>query len=420
MARVHQPLTGPNELGPLAPIVARAGTPDPADRISAADLARELEEALSELPAPMPLPLAGPLVTGELDGQGEVTELPGPPKPTLFDGEALEDPRRAGRARSRRGSRRSRRAAAVAAGPARSAARADPDGRHHHRGRWLLALLLVVAVLSGGAFALTRRLTPSHPVPVVRNDTEAQATAALAPLHLHLEVTSRPFDDSVPAGRIIRQTPDTGRLREGSAVAVDVSRGPAPVPVPDLTGLTQDQATQRLVGAGLTLGPVNPRIDATIKAGIVIDWTGRGGQLPKHSAVELVVSSGPPTVGIPDVHGKSFADATAGLAQAQLTGVEVDAFSDTVPKGQVVSTTPPAGTVVTVGAQVTVTVSKGQDLVAVPDVRTMTVAAATSRLEASGFSVSGVVGSPDRPVYVTNPAAGVLVKRGSAIKLYTS
>ena len=64
--------------------------------------------------------------------------------------------------------------------------------------------------------------------------------------------------------------------------------------------------------------------------------------------------------------------------------------------------------------------SKGPDLVTVPDVTGQSVAAATRALEAAGFTVSEVVGSPDRPVYVTNPAKGVLVKRGSAVKLYTS
>ena len=105
---------------------------------------------------------------------------------------------------------------------------------------------------------------------------------------------------------------------------------------------------------------------------------------------------------------------------AQLTAVEQDKFDDTVPKGQVISTNPPSGTSVVVGSQVTVVVSKGQDLVPVPDVRGQSVLAATQALEAKGFTVSGVIGSPDRPVYVTNPANGALVKRGSAVKLYTS
>ena len=72
------------------------------------------------------------------------------------------------------------------------------------------------------------------------------------------------------------------------------------------------------------------------------------------------------------------------------------------------------------GSQVTVIVSQGPDLVAVPDVRNLSVDAATKALEAKGFAVSGVIGSPDRPVFVTNPATGALIKRGSAVKLYTS
>jgi eukaryotic-like serine/threonine-protein kinase len=107
------------------------------------------------------------------------------------------------------------------------------------------------------------------------------------------------------------------------------------------------------------------------------------------------------------------------LASVELTAVENDVFND-VPAGQVVGTTPPVGASVVVGSQVTVTVSKGPDLVAVPDVHGQTVLAATRTLEGRGFTISGVVGSPDRPVYVTNPAAGTLIRRGSAVKLYTS
>jgi eukaryotic-like serine/threonine-protein kinase len=73
-----------------------------------------------------------------------------------------------------------------------------------------------------------------------------------------------------------------------------------------------------------------------------------------------------------------------------------------------------------VGTKVTVIVSKGPDLVTVPDVSSQSVAAATKALEAAGVSVSGVVGSPDWPVYIANPPMGTMVKRGSAVKLYTS
>jgi serine/threonine-protein kinase len=90
-----------------------------------------------------------------------------------------------------------------------------------------------------------------------------------------------------------------------------------------------------------------------------------------------------------------------------------------VPKGQVIGTNPPGGGQVTVGSTVAVTVSKGPDLVPVPDVTGMSVEAATKKLETSGFTISGVTGSPDRPVVSTSPSAGAMVKRGSAVRLAT-
>jgi serine/threonine-protein kinase len=432
MARVNQPLIGPDELGPLGPVVTRAGTLDPGERMDAAGLVRALEAALSVLPPPRPLPLAGPLVTGELERDVDLTELPGRPKPKLFDGEAFEDRRNRAFDRERerdleyereyeRESDWRDREWRRDVGPVPDAGVDDVSGRkRRHWGRWLLAVLVVVALIAAGGFALIRAVTPTHLVPRLVDDTEVHARQVLAPLHLHLKVVQRPFDDTTAPGTILAQRPSSGQLREGSAVSVDVSAGPPPTAVPDLTGLSQDQAAQQIAGAGLKLGRVTQQIDATVVKGIVIDWTGRGVQLPKHSAVDLTVSLGPPTVAIPDVSKKSFADAKAALAAMQLTAVESDQFNDTVPKGQVIATNPPATTAAPINSQVIVLVSLGPDLVAVPDVTGQSVAAATRALEAAGFSVSGVTGSPDKPVYVTNPKAGVMAKRASAVKLYTA
>jgi serine/threonine-protein kinase len=284
----------------------------------------------------------------------------------------------------------------------------------------LLAVLVAVAALAGGGYLYTRTVTPKHAVPRLIGDTEAAANEVLAPLHLHLHVATRPYDDNVTSGLILRQQPDAGALREGSSVSVDVSAGPPPVVVPDLTNLTEDQARQRLAGAGLTTGQLSSRPDTTVTAGHVITWSGKDGKLIKGSSVDVILSSGPPTVVVPDVHAKSFADAKAALAAMQLTAVEDDQFNDTVPKGQVVATNPPVNTTVAVGTQVTVTVSKGIDLVTVPDVNQQSVAAATRALEQAGLSVSGVSGSPDRPVTSTSPPRGTMVKRGSPVKLFTS
>ena len=60
MGRLDTPLEAPPELGPLGPVVARAGRPDPAERLDAMAFAAALQAVAPELPTPEPLPLAGP------------------------------------------------------------------------------------------------------------------------------------------------------------------------------------------------------------------------------------------------------------------------------------------------------------------------------------------------------------------------
>jgi len=283
-------------------------------------------------------------------------------------------------------------------------------------------LVVVLAVIAAGAVgAVASGLTkPTHPVPNLTGRSVATATGTLTPLHFHLRVGGQIFDEQIAKGLISGQQPAASkRLREGSTVSVQISAGLPPVVVPDLTGLTADQAKQRLIGAGFAPGGVVSRSDNTVPAGVVISWTGQGGQLTKGSAIALVVSTGKPQVTVPDVHAETFAQAQTALAGVGLTAVEVDQFND-APAGQVVSTTPPNPTVVVVGTQVTVTVSKGPDLVTVPSVAGQGVLSATAFLDARGLNVDAVVGSPNKPVTATSPPAGARVRRGSAVRLYTS
>jgi serine/threonine-protein kinase len=281
-------------------------------------------------------------------------------------------------------------------------------------------LLVAVAILVIASVVAARTLAPSHAVPDLRDKTVEQARQVLSPIGLHLRVADPVFDEHHAKGTIASQQQATGtKLREGATVLVHLSAGPPPVKVPDLTGLTADQAVQRLLGAGLAGGAQTPRADNTIPAGTVISWSGSGGQLSKGSPVDLVVSSGKPRVAVPDVHNQTFAAAKASLAAVGLGAVESDQFSDTVPAGQVISTAPAAAASAPVGTQVVVNVSKGPQLVAIPGVAQLTVAAATTKLEAVGFAVTGVIGAPDRPVTSTTPAPGTLLKKGSSVKLIT-
>jgi serine/threonine-protein kinase len=256
-------------------------------------------------------------------------------------------------------------------------------------------------------------------VPALKGDTVSAAEQLLRPLHFQLRANPT-YNDTVATGQIISQV-QSGLLPEGSTVAVAVSQGPPPVTVPDLTGLPQSDAGQRLIGAGLKVGAVSGRFDNTAPKGTVLSWTGSGGQLPKGSPVDLVISNGPPVVPVPpNLAGQSFAAAQSALAAVNLKAAETEVFSTSVPKGQVISTSPAGGAAIPIGATVTVNVSKGPDLVAVPDVKGQSVGAATQALQNAGFAVSGVTGNPLNTVIRTSPPGGALVLRGSSVALFTS
>jgi serine/threonine-protein kinase len=418
MARVDRDLPVPADLGLLGAAVAGAGMADPNARSDAAALAAGLAAAARQLPPPAPLPLASALDRADVEEDPDLTELPGRRRP--FDAEAAErlpvgrpepraplEPLAAPRPAPGRGEKRT--------------AGAAPAGRRKRRW-WPLALLAVLLVAgAAAAYAAWPRAKAKHPVPNLLHDTVAVAQQALRPWHFTLR-TNPTYNDTEPVGHIISQAQAQGAvLPEGSVVAVAVSLGPPPVPVPVLVGLSEQDAKQRLIGAGLAEGTVTHRYDNTAAKGTVLSTSaGSAVQLTKGTAVDLLISDGPPVVRVPPVTPtQGIAGAQATLAAVGLKAVETDAFSTTVPKGQVISTNPAAGTSLTIGSTVTVTVSKGPDLVPVTDVHGQSVGAATQALQSAGFTVSGVTGNPLNTVVRTSPASGAMVLRGSAVTLFT-
>jgi serine/threonine-protein kinase len=202
-----------------------------------------------------------------------------------------------------------------------------------------------------------------------------------------------------------------------------LSLGPQPIKVPtNLAGLHQADAEAVLQTLGLKAGTVTHATSMTVRAGDVISSSPNSGTLLPGQSVDLVVSTGKPTVAVPALTGPSaasFAAAQSALQAVGLTGVESDQFSDTVPKGQVIGTQPPGGTSLTVGSQVTIVVSKGPDLVAVPQVQGQTVPQATQTLNAAGFAVTVSNASSNATVKSTNPPAGTMAPRGSNVTLNT-
>jgi serine/threonine-protein kinase len=196
---------------------------------------------------------------------------------------------------------------------------------------------------------------------------------------------------------------------------------PDQVEVPNVIGRTSATASQILQNRGFEV-QIDPAVNADVPRDQVFAQDPRpGNTADEGSTVHLRVSSGPGQAAVPSVVGLSQNEAEKQLQDAGFKTKAEEEFSDTVKKGQVISTTPAVGTLVERGTTVTLTVSKGKEQVAVPDVEGETEDNARSAIENAGLKVGKVTSeeSDQDPgtVISQSPAAGKQVAKGSAVTL---
>jgi beta-lactam-binding protein with PASTA domain/tRNA A-37 threonylcarbamoyl transferase component Bud32 len=293
----------------------------------------------------------------------------------------------------------------------------DPKGRRPNRRVALIALILLAAATALWFIAGPGATTT---VPTVRGLTTQAAERALHLAHLTPKVV-RSFDEKAKAGVVIASDPPAGReVGQGSTVTLTVSQGAERYAVPRLAGHTQAEAEDRLIKARLTVGKVSQAFSETVPQGQVVSTSPPAGSSVKRAtAVALVISKGRQPITILDWTGKPADQAFKALSDAKLT---VDAtrqdWSDTVPKGSVISQSPATGTLFQKDL-VTLVVSKGPQFVVVPDLFGHQEGEATSTLEGLGFTVkidrylgghAGIVANQSIP-------AGTKAPSGSTITL---
>ena len=161
---------------------------------------------------------------------------------------------------------------------------------------------------------------------------------------------------------VIAQTPLPNVIvTSGSTVYLQVSTSGASSTVPNVVGLTQAAASSAINAAGLIVGTVTSQTSASVPAGSVISQNPlAGATVASGSAVDLVVSTGPAPVLVPNVVGLTLAAANIAISGANLVGGAVTTQpSATVPVGIVISQTPLAGSSVAPGSAVNVILSSG-------------------------------------------------------------
>lgn len=423
MARLGRPVEVPEQLGPLRPVLSRAGDPDPSRRPDAGELGVELLAAAETLerPAPLPLPGATADVLDLTAAARDRTQLP-PAAGAAPVGSAVVLPRAATAAGYGAGPPAGAGAVPGAVLPADAAA-ATAAGRERRR-RWpkvALAILVVLALLVGGLLTYRSVRVVTHQMPRLIGMTRDQAASTVTSKRWKVEILEGREDGSKP-GAVIGQSPAEGtKLAEGKLVTLTISIGNTltPVPTDAVVGVPLDTARKILQDAALVVGTTTPVNNEDIAKGSVISVEpNTPSELPKGDPVNLIVSDGPAPRKVPAATpGMSYGQAVQALAAVQLKANKVEVFDDRVPAGQVVAFDPASGTEVPRDSTVNVQLSKGPRLV--PDVSRLSVLDAKDVLQKAGYAVAGVDGDPGRTVRGTNPPAGTPAPSGTAVTLIT-
>jgi eukaryotic-like serine/threonine-protein kinase len=182
---------------------------------------------------------------------------------------------------------------------------------------------------------------------------------------------------------------------------------------PAVTGERLADAQRILAAQGLHSQP-KQAFSTTVAAGQVISSDPPAGkQVKKAGLVVLTVSKGPQLIPVPDVSGKSAADATAAITSAGLTlASTTKRFSSTVDLGKVISTSPKSGTRIAPDRPVALVVSKGIEQVALDNVINQNVDAATQLLQSHGFKVTTTM----QPFVDPGPAAGTVTAQNPQVQ----
>ncbi|MGW0938182.1 Stk1 family PASTA domain-containing Ser/Thr kinase [Streptomyces sp. NPDC002666] len=250
----------------------------------------------------------------------------------------------------------------------------------------VIAVLLVLGVGGGVWYINSGQFTR---VPSLLGQSQKAAEKRLADSGLELKGVRRAYSDTVDRGTVISSDPKQGaRIRGNDSVSLVVSRGPEIVKVPDVQGVALSEAKRQLEKRGLTPGMTTKEFNDDVAAGEVVRTDPEAGaERHPDSAVAIVVSKGSP-VDVPDVTGQSVDDATAELEDAGLEVVvapgRVNSPED---EGNVARQSLEEGAEAAEGDTITLTVSKGPQMIDVPDVTGKDVDDARSELEDAGFEV---------------------------------
>jgi serine/threonine-protein kinase len=262
-------------------------------------------------------------------------------------------------------------------------------------------------------------------VPDLTGMTQEEAIQRLQADEFEWRIFLEP-SDTEEAGFVTRTQPPFGEEVEvGSTIDVFISSGIEEFPVPPLIGQTLEDAERLLEEANLTLGTVEERPDPDRAEGIVIEQTPSAGvEIGRDAPVNVVVSTGPELVIVPELTGLTEREAVAELTLLGLVATFSEENSGEVEQGRVIRTDPVADTERQSGDTVLLVISQGPAPVEVPNLIGLTPAQAEAILDDAGLDLT--VSSATQPVadpgqdgliVSQSPSVGATVFPGDVVRV---
>jgi len=309
------------------------------------------------------------------------------------------------------------------AAPASSRGQNDYEEPKKGNGAKIAAIVIgAIVVIAAAVFFASNLFGGSGEMVIVPNVidyTQEEAEDALENAGFNVEYGKAVNDDEVEEGRVVDQTPDGNKeAPEGSTVTLTLSKGPVPVKeteVPNITGKTTDEAEALLTAANLK-GQAHEESNEAEAGTVFKQGKNTGEVVEEGTVIEYWVSTGPDTIDVPNLTGKTKEQAIEALGD-KLSYTFSSDYSATVPAGSVISYEP--GGSVKPGTTIKIVLSQGPEPVAkvnAPNFVNDSASHAKPQLESLGFKV--VVNGPADGIIVSQSASGSLDK-GTTITLTT-
>jgi eukaryotic-like serine/threonine-protein kinase len=214
------------------------------------------------------------------------------------------------------------------------------------------------------------------------------AVAALEKAGFHGVKGESRYHRTIAADIILQQDPPAGSMQKrGIDVTLAVSAGQKTATVPDVTGLNQQQARLDIENAGFQFGKVSQQTSDQARGAVISTNPPSGAQIPLPATVSIAISEGPASLQVPDLTGRSIADARSTLEQLGLhLGAVSRDTSSFQPENTVLSQSPEAGQAIGASGRVNLRVSRFPASPALPRIDT-----GTTRIEQISPTIPGAI-----------------------------